>query len=74
MARHYGGKLLNRNGEGLKTIMGALDYPDAKSSLRYQDTGQDIVREAMERGHEHRANGKMPNGRGIGRGKPTWAY
>jgi len=51
MARHYGGKLLYRNGEGLKTIMGALDYPDAKSSLRYQDTGQDIVREAMERSY-----------------------
>jgi len=51
MARHYGGKPLYRNGEGLKTIMGALDYPDAKSSLRYQDTGQDIVREAMERSY-----------------------
>lgn len=70
MARHYGGKLLNRNGEGLKTIMGALDHSDAKSSLRYQDADQDIVREAMERGRERRETGLRPERRGNGSGKP----
>jgi integrase len=60
MARHYGGTLLNRNGEGLKTIMGALDHSDAKSSLRYQDADQDVIREAMERGRKRRATGNRP--------------
>ena len=70
MARHYGGKLLNWNGEGLKTIMGALDHSDAKSSLRYQDADQDIIREAMERGRMRRETGVRPqrlrNGGGSG--------
>ena len=56
MARHYGGKLLNRTGSGLKTIMGALDHKDAKSSLRYQDADQAINREAMARADEVRRN------------------
>jgi integrase len=71
MARHYGGKLLNRNGEGLKTIMGALDHSDAKSSLRYQDADQDIIREAMERGRERRETGARPERRGNGGGKAS---
>lgn len=54
MARHYGGKLLNRTGSGLKTIMGALDHKDAKSSLRYQDADREIIREAMARSAEIR--------------------
>jgi hypothetical protein len=66
MARHYGGKLLNRNGEGLKTIMSALDHSDVKSSLRYQDADQDVIREAMERGRERRATGTRPERRGKG--------
>ena len=47
MARHFGGKELNRQGAGLKTIMGALDHLDPQSSVRYQDADIDIVREAM---------------------------
>jgi len=49
MARHFGGKELNRQGAGLKTIMGALDHLDPKSSVRYQDADVEIVREAMGR-------------------------
>ena len=49
MARHYGGKELNRRGAGLKTIMGALDHLDPQSSVRYQDADLEIVREAMGR-------------------------
>jgi hypothetical protein len=49
MARHFGGKELNRQGAGLKTIMGALDHLDPQSSVRYQDADIDIVREAMGR-------------------------
>jgi hypothetical protein len=47
MARHYGGKELNRAGAGLKTIMGALDHSDPMSSVRYQDADLEIVRGAM---------------------------
>jgi hypothetical protein len=55
MARHYGGKLLNRNGAGLKTIMGDLNHSDAKSSL--PGCRPDVIREAMERGRERSATG-----------------
>ena len=68
MARHYGGKLPNWNSEGLKTIMGALDHSDAKSSLRYQDADQDVIREAMERGRVRRETGARPERRGNGGG------
>jgi integrase len=54
IARHYGGKLLNRTGSGLKTIMGALDHKDAKNSLRYQDIDREVIREAMARSAEVR--------------------
>jgi hypothetical protein len=59
MARHYGGKLLNRNGEGLKTIMGVLDHSAAKSSLRYQDADQDVIRGARARTPRGRSAGEM---------------
>jgi predicted GNAT family acetyltransferase len=38
--------------------MVALDHSDTKSSLRCQGAGQNVVREAMERNHERRANRK----------------
>ncbi|MGH7121120.1 MAG: tyrosine-type recombinase/integrase [Acetobacteraceae bacterium] len=44
MARHFGGKKLNAAGQGLKTIMGALDHADPHSSMRYQDADLEIVR------------------------------
>lgn len=56
-ARHYGGKRLNRDGAGIKTIMSALDHSDATSSLRYQDADVEIVREAMTRA---KSLGKLP--------------
>ncbi len=49
MARHYVGKLLNAEGEGLKTIMGALDQSDPHSAMRYQDADMEIVRLALQR-------------------------
>lgn len=61
MARHYGGKQLNRSGVALKTIMGALDHSDPTSSLRYQDADLEIVREAM--GKIVRSAGKAPDKR-----------
>ena len=47
MARHFGGKVLNAAGKGLKTIMGALDHADPQSSVRYQDADLEIVRDAI---------------------------
>jgi integrase len=49
MARHYLGKRLNAAGEGLKTIMGALDQTDPHSAMRYQDADMEIVRRALRR-------------------------
>jgi site-specific recombinase XerD len=47
MARHYGGKKLNAQGAGLKTIMGALDHLDPQSSVRYQDADLELIRNAI---------------------------
>ncbi|MFO1058498.1 MAG: tyrosine-type recombinase/integrase [Dongiaceae bacterium] len=64
MARHFGGKQLNRTGAGLKTIMGALDHADPQSSVRYQDADLEIVREAMGRVGRLSAPGKRPGNAG----------
>ena len=49
MARHYGGKQLNRIGAGIKTVMGALDHADPASSARYMDADLEIIRDAQRR-------------------------
>lgn len=49
MARHTLGTVLNANGEGLRTIMEALDHSQASSSLIYQKGDVQIVRSALER-------------------------
>lgn len=48
MARHYGGKELNRTGAGLKTIMEHLDQVTPEMAARYQDADAKISRQAME--------------------------
>jgi hypothetical protein len=53
-------------GSALKTIMGALDHKDAKSSLRYQDADKEIIREAMARSAEVRRN-TLKNASGSGK-------
>lgn len=49
MARHSLGTWLNAKGEGLRTIMGALDHADPKSSIRYQAADVEIVRAATQK-------------------------
>lgn len=48
-ARHTLGKRLNDSGAGLKTIMQALGHNDARSSLRYQTTDIETIRQAKEK-------------------------
>ncbi len=47
MARHYVGKRMNAEGQGLKTITAALDHADPQSSVRYQDADLDVVRRSQ---------------------------
>lgn len=48
-ARHTLGKRLNDTGAGLKTIMQALGHADYKSSLRYQSTDIETIRQAKKK-------------------------
>lgn len=49
MARHTLATQLNAAGNGLKTIMEALDHKDPKSAMRYQDASVELVRDAISR-------------------------
>jgi len=49
MARHSLATWLNAQGEGLRTIMAALDHADPRSSIRYQAADIEIVRAAVAR-------------------------
>jgi len=46
MARHSLGRWLNEEGASLRHIMDALDHADPKSSIRYQSTDLEVLREA----------------------------
>lgn len=58
MARHSLGKRLNAAGQGLKTVMGALDHDDPASSARYMDADLPIVRGALAKTGRLFARGK----------------
>lgn len=49
MARHSLGKWLNEDGASLRTIMDTLHHSDPKSSIRYQSTDVEVVREKGRR-------------------------
>lgn len=46
MARHSRGKWLNESGASLRQIMDALHHQDPKSSMRYQSTDIEVIRES----------------------------
>lgn len=52
MARHTLGKRLNDAGAGLKTIMQTLGHSNAASSIRYQTTDLETIRQAKDKAHE----------------------
>lgn len=49
MARHSLGKWLNEDGASLRTIMDTLHHLDPKSSIRYQSTDIEVVRQIGRR-------------------------
>lgn len=49
MARHSLGKWLNEQGAGTRQIMDALGHADVKSSMRYQSTDVEVIRQAGRR-------------------------
>jgi integrase len=49
MARHSLGKWLNEDGSSLRQIMDTLQHKDPKSSIRYQSTDIEVIRQSGRR-------------------------